>query len=70
MARERERAGGKGALEKRDAWQILVDFLQQSTISCKLFYFAGGFTVFLIFFVALVNLRILKLFERNFIFLT
>ena len=31
-----EAADGKSALELRDAWQFLVDFLQQSTISCKL----------------------------------
>jgi hypothetical protein len=34
-----EGVNGKSALEMRDAWQLLVDFLQQSMISCKLWYF-------------------------------
>ncbi len=38
-----EGAFGKISRKGGDAWQILVDFLQQYTISCKLCYFAVVF---------------------------
>lgn len=43
-----------------DAWQFLYDFLQQYTISCKLWYFAVVFAVFLLLFVVLAKLYIVS----------
>jgi hypothetical protein len=54
-----EGADGKSALEMRDAWQFLVDFLQQSTISCKVWYFVVVYDFSLLIFVVLTNVNIL-----------
>jgi hypothetical protein len=67
-----EGADGKSALEMRDAWaawQFLVDFLQQSTISCKLWYFVVVYDFLLLVFVGLTNVNILLSSGREFMLL-
>jgi hypothetical protein len=61
-----EGADGKSALEIRDAWQFLVDFLQQSTISCKSWYFVVIYDLLLLAFVVLTNVNILLSSGREF----
>ena len=43
MGRDGEGADGKSALELRDAWQFLVDFLQVVLFRCRLRFFATCF---------------------------
>jgi hypothetical protein len=64
-----EGADGKSALEIQDAWQFLVDFLQQSTISCKLWYIVVVYDFLLLVFVVLTNVNILLSSGREFMLL-
>jgi hypothetical protein len=69
VGRDGEGADGKSALEMRDAWQFLVDFLQLCTISSKLWYFVVVYDFLLLVFVKLTNVNILQLSGRKFMLL-
>jgi hypothetical protein len=69
VGRDGEGVDGKSALEMRDAWQFLVDFLQLCTISCKLWYFVVVYDFFLLIFVELTNVNILLSSGREFMLL-
>jgi hypothetical protein len=64
-----EGVNGKSALEMRDAWQLLVDFLQQSMISCKLWYFVVVYDFLLLVFLVLTNVNIFLSSRREFMLL-
>jgi hypothetical protein len=69
VGRDGEGADGKSALEMRDAWQFLVDFLQLCTISCRLWYFVVVYDYLLLVFVELTNVNILLSSGREFMLL-
>jgi hypothetical protein len=69
VGRDGEGADGKSALELRDAWQFLVDFLQESRFlaSCAISFVVYDFL--LLVFVELTNVNILLSSGREFMLL-